>query len=113
MVFYRVEPLGCTNGLARIQKKHKNDQARETKNTIREEAAWRYKLLILLGLVTLFTILKMFTLPILLPLLTLLITLLILFKQLWEKRLLCLCKIWQNCFLGLGAKIGSEVGDPL
>ena len=56
------------------------------KNTIREEAAWRYKLLILLGLVTLFTILKMFTLPILLPLLTLLITLLILFKQLWDKK---------------------------
>ena len=87
MVFYRVEPLDCTNGLARIQKKHKNDQAREMKKkTIREEAAWRYKLLILLGLVTLFTILKMFTLPILLPLLTLLITLLILVKQLWDKK---------------------------
>ena len=86
MVFYRVEPLDCTNRLARIQKKHKNDQARNKKDTIREEAAWRYKLLILLGLVTLFTLLKMFTLPILLPLLTLLITLLILFKQLWDKK---------------------------
>ena len=34
---------------------------------MREEAAWRYKLLILLGLVTLFALLKMFTLPTLLP----------------------------------------------
>ena len=59
MVFYRVEPLDCTNGLARIQKKHKNDQARNKKDTMREEAAWRYKLLILLGLVTLFTLLTM------------------------------------------------------
>ena len=77
---------------------------------MREKAARRYKLLILLGLVTLFTLLKMFTLPILLPLLTLLITLLTLFLTALEQKgyLLCLCKIWLSCFLGFGAKIRGD-----
>ena len=109
VVFYRVEPLGCTNRLARIQKKHKNDQAREMKKIPSEKRRhgaincwycldWSHCLHSLKCLHCLYCFHCSHCLLHCLSFL----------NNFETKRLLCLCKIWLYCFLGLGAKIGVD-----